>query len=222
MDTDSIDASIGLEFSLELFKEYKANGTLQAKFLRVPGMPKNSIASLQLVEGAVVACFVEERNGQRQPITRAMLVQLDNERGPFEWKFHRAAPASSPPPVTPAPQAPLLPPISQISQASPISQIPPISQFSPASPFTPIPSSTNRQQSQRLPYAVPKIVARLNWIQLRSWSYEQRQAVYLVWQLIDGKRTVQEIYMALSNELPAARVNEVLKFLFDIKVITIQ
>src|SRR5437867_2579811 len=103
MDTDSIDASIGLEFSLELFKVYKASGTLQALFRRVPGIQKNSIASLQLVEGAVVACFIEERVGQRLPITKAILIQYDNERGPFEWKFRRSVSVSPPPPVTPVP-----------------------------------------------------------------------------------------------------------------------
>ncbi len=40
MDLNSIDASIGLVFSLELFKAYKASGTLQARLKSIPGMPK--------------------------------------------------------------------------------------------------------------------------------------------------------------------------------------
>jgi hypothetical protein len=192
MDANSIDASIGLEFSLELFKAYKASGTLQALFIRVPGIQKNSLASLQLVEGAVVACFIEERSGQRLPVTRDMLIQLDNERGPFEWKFRRSAPVSAPLPVP------------------------------PVSPTSISPQPVDMHLSLRLPHAVPRAIARLNWIQFRTWSYEQRQAIYLVWQLIDGKRTLQEIQIALSDTLSVARVNEVVRLLIDLKVINLQ
>jgi len=38
VDKEGIDASLGLKFSLELFKQYKQNGILHAELPRVPGI----------------------------------------------------------------------------------------------------------------------------------------------------------------------------------------
>jgi hypothetical protein len=101
---DWIDASLGLTFSLPLFERYRKNGQLQAELHHVPGIRGRCKGYLHLVEGKVVSCHIEDRQGQRHQVNIAMLIQLDNERGPFEWMLvplpdpPRSSPRDLPPP----------------------------------------------------------------------------------------------------------------------------
>jgi hypothetical protein len=94
---DWIDASLGLAFSLPLFEQYRKNGLLQAELHHVPGVRGHCKGYLHLVEGKVVSCYLDDRQGQRHQVNVAMLIQLDNERGPFEWVL-----TSLPPPPMPS------------------------------------------------------------------------------------------------------------------------
>ncbi|GLV57140.1 hypothetical protein KDH_39780 [Dictyobacter sp. S3.2.2.5] len=101
---DYIDASLGLAFSLGVFERYRRNGLLQANDLRhVPGIRGRCTGYLQLVEGKVTACYVQEQNGKRHPITIDVLIRLDGERGPFQWVLH---PLPAPPTSHPDKDAP--------------------------------------------------------------------------------------------------------------------
>jgi len=82
---DWIDASLGLAFSLPLFEQYRKNGLLQAELHHVPGVRGRCKGYLHLVEGKVVSCYLDDRQGQRHQVNLSMFIQLDKERGPFEW-----------------------------------------------------------------------------------------------------------------------------------------
>ena len=85
MSKDGIDASLGLSFSLELFKRYQKNGVLQAELPRMPGLRGRCTAYLHLVDGLVVTAYVEDKQGLRYSSDKATLCRLDNEKGPYEW-----------------------------------------------------------------------------------------------------------------------------------------
>lgn len=109
MGNDWIDASLGLTFSLPLFERYRKNGLLQAELHHVPGIRGRCKGYLHLVEGKVVSCHIEDLHGQRHQVNIAMLIQLDNERGPFEWVLvpspapPRSSPRDLPPPSSTGP-----------------------------------------------------------------------------------------------------------------------
>jgi hypothetical protein len=89
---DGIDASLGLAFSLELFKRYQKNGVLQAELPRAFGIPKRCKAFLHLARGEVVSVYLEDQQGQRYSSDKESLCRLDKEKGPFEWVFLPQAP----------------------------------------------------------------------------------------------------------------------------------
>src|SRR5579884_3469255 len=95
MSKDRLDASAGLAFSLAVFERYRKNGLLQAELHHVPGISGHCQGYLQLVEGKVTSCYIEDKNGQRHPIDRRTLIDLDTKRGPFEWTLQ---PLPPPPP----------------------------------------------------------------------------------------------------------------------------
>lgn len=87
MEKDHIDASLGLAFSLRVFEQYRRNGLLQADGLHhVSGIRGRCTGVIQLVEGKVTACYVEQ-DGKRYPKTKEELILLDDARGPFPWKL---------------------------------------------------------------------------------------------------------------------------------------
>jgi hypothetical protein len=96
---DNIDASIGLAFSLTLFERYRKTGLMQAEIHHVPGIRGRCKGYLHLVEGKVVSCYIEDKEGQRQSIGKDILIKVDKDRGPFEWSL---APLPAPPSETPA------------------------------------------------------------------------------------------------------------------------
>ncbi len=85
MGKDRFDASAGLAFSLALFERYRKNGLLQAELHHVPNVSGRCQGYLQLVEGKVTSCYVEDKNGQRHQIDKDMFIDVDAKRGPFEW-----------------------------------------------------------------------------------------------------------------------------------------
>lgn len=85
MRNDGIDASVGLAFSLGLFKRYQQSGLLRAEIPRMPGFRKGCTAFLRLVNGEVVSIYLEDKEGLRTSSDKETLCRLDAEKGPFEW-----------------------------------------------------------------------------------------------------------------------------------------
>lgn len=192
MDKDGIDASIGLGFSLDLFKRYKRTGILQAKLRRFPSIQTPGTAYLYLFEGVVASCYIEDKNGQYSPVSKDVLIRFDNEKGPLEWSFR---------PSSGAPAALTPPPISAVQ---------------------PIFSHNTGPLSFQTPSAVvSKTVSSLPGERLLAWTLQQRRMFLLVWQEIDGKRTVQDIKAALASSLAENAVEEILLTLLKLKLIVI-
>jgi hypothetical protein len=194
VDKDAIDASLGLAFSLELFKRYRRSGKMQAELHRFPGIKGRSTACLSLNEGAVVSCYVEDSKGQRFPVAKDVLIRFDNEKGPFEWRFHASTstPTHTPPPMPP----PVYAGYAEVQAPRP--NVPLLSDF-----------------------AVPKIIASLDWKQLSTWTTRQQQILWTVWQLIDGKRTVRDIKAVVASSLSDSIVEEALHVLLELRVIIV-
>ncbi|TMC24427.1 MAG: hypothetical protein E6J34_00530 [Chloroflexi bacterium] len=180
MERNSSDASVGLGFSLELFKKYKRTGVLQATVRRFPGLQGPQRVSMYLVEGAVASCSMEDEHGQRTPVLKDVILQLDRLRGPFEWVFH---------------QTYRVPVVQSLSAEEPNARYatPSLSKLSNA--------------------AVSRVVTFLPGERLLSWPIQQRRMFLLVWQQINGKRTVLEIKASLRRSLPAVTVEEILQVL---------
>src|SRR5690242_6240184 len=105
MSKDGIDASVGLAFSLKLFHHYRGSGILQAKVHRVPGVQGQGMAYLQLTQGTVVACDIDDMQGQRFHFAPDVLCRIDKEKGPFEWTFQALPLSHTPEPaLSEAPQ----------------------------------------------------------------------------------------------------------------------
>ncbi|GCE08813.1 hypothetical protein [Dictyobacter aurantiacus] len=112
MGKEHIDASLGLAFSLALFEKYRKNGLLHAEVHHVPGIRGRCKGFLHLVEGKVVACYIEDKEGRRHTSSSTILIKLDSERGPFEWMLspHPAPPSLDPRtaiPARPIPNSPV-------------------------------------------------------------------------------------------------------------------
>lgn len=96
VDKNSMDASVGLTFSLQLFQRYRRNGILQASIRHMPGVQGARIAYIQLIAGSVTACYLEDKHGQRTTVSIESLCQVDHDWGPFEWVFQpQSAPVRS-------------------------------------------------------------------------------------------------------------------------------
>ena len=85
MGQDLFDASVGLAFSLAAFERYQKSGLLQAELHHVPGVSGRCKGYLQITQGKVVGCYIEDKDGQRHSRQVSTLIQLDDERGPFGW-----------------------------------------------------------------------------------------------------------------------------------------
>ncbi|MGH2510584.1 MAG: hypothetical protein ACRDHZ_24685 [Ktedonobacteraceae bacterium] len=163
MSNDEIDASLGLAFSLELFKRYRKNGILQAEISRFPGIRKSCNAFLHLVDGEIVSIYLEDKQKQRYSSDKETLCRLDREKGPFEWT------------LIPAPAVP--------AQFSPTNQIQPQDQLSyPKQPY---------YTGQRSP--ILKIIAVFPHDLLSTWTPQQKDALYTLLMLINGERTIEDI-----------------------------
>lgn len=103
MTTDSgelFDASVGLAFSLKVFETYRKSGMLSAEIRSLPGIRGKCIASLELIQGKVVSCYLIDKAGERHPGDLQLLVQLDAEKGPFGWAFRSSPEPPSNPPIS--------------------------------------------------------------------------------------------------------------------------
>jgi len=87
MDKDSMDASIGLQFSLELLKKYRKNGLLQAFVSRVPGISGKCHVEVAVMQGDVISCRAKNQGGNIHNVDINLLLKLDKIRGPFEWRL---------------------------------------------------------------------------------------------------------------------------------------
>jgi hypothetical protein len=86
---------------------------LQAVLHHVPGVRGHCKGYLHLVEGKVVASYLEDKEARRFPVGKEALCRLDNEKGPFEWSFY-------PLPAPPTPKATLRSgPLPYMEQRSP-------------------------------------------------------------------------------------------------------
>jgi hypothetical protein len=94
-----IDASVGLAFSLKIFAAYQQYGLLHTTVHHVLGISGPCKICLELKQGHVVSCFLEDHRGRRSPAMKEVLLRLDREKGPFEWQFSPLLV-----PLTPSPQ----------------------------------------------------------------------------------------------------------------------
>lgn len=163
MSHDDIDASLGLTFSLELFKRYRKNGVLLAEISRFPGIRGSCHAFLYLVDGEIVSIYLEDKQKQRYSSDKETLCRLDREKGPFEWILVPTFGATEQP-------------LSSTPSQSP-SQLP----FSQPSTYT----------TSRSP--IPKIIAVFPHERLSTWNPQQKDALYAVLMLINGERTIEDI-----------------------------
>lgn len=84
---EQFDASVELAFSLRAFELYRKSGTLSAEVRSIPGIRGQGQAYIEFVQGKVVACYVLDRKGERHQVLKDLLIQLDSEKGPFNWVF---------------------------------------------------------------------------------------------------------------------------------------
>ncbi len=197
---DNIDASVGLSFSLELFKRYHRTGLLKAEMHHVPGIAGPCKAYIQLIDGFVSSCIIVNRRGQRIPSHQMILCQVDDERGPFEWRFQAASSSSA---DTATRQSATVRP-KAVSDHNDLSG-------THMERTTPVhPGIDDRY--------VPKILSYPQWNMLHAWSPSQKRMLYDVLIAINGTRTVQEIktVLPLSNSF----VEDALRVLLKLKVIT--
>lgn len=201
MDVDdyNIDASVGLVFSLELFKLHKLSGHMTAELHRASGIFKHGIAHMEITDGLVTSCFVMDKKGQRHSVNKETLIQLDQEKGPFEWSFHQSKP------------------VQQSRRTGYLDvriQPPPYSIRPSFPPAGPSPSSS-------FDVLIPKIIAPIDWHRLRNWTDRQRQELHMVCQLIDGRRTIRDIKIALLASHSSTLVDEALRVLLHSQVIVL-
>lgn len=167
VSNEGIDASLGLAFSLELFKRYRRSGILRAELPRAPGVHGRCTAFLHLIDGEVSSAYLEDTQGRRYSSDVAGLRRLDSEKGPFEWILIPQAPQATNPS-----QAPDQPARSDLEQSDQL------------------PSSVP-------PSFVPRIIAGLTQERLVGWTPQQRGALYAVLTMINGERTVEAIKNAV-------------------------
>ena len=198
---DNIDASVGLSFSLELFKRYHRTGLLKAEMHHVPGISGSCKAYIQLIDGFVSSCIIVNKRGQRIPSHQTILCRVDDERGPFEWRFQAASSSSAADTATRQsaavrPQA--------VSDHNDLSR-------------TQLERITKVRSGIDNP-SVPKVLSYPQWNMLHAWSPSQKRMLYDVLIAINGTRTVQEIktVLPLSNSF----VEDALRVLLKLKVIT--
>lgn len=98
---EQFDASVGLDFSLRAFEQYRANGVLSASVRAIPGIRGQCQVFLELVEGKVVACYVKDRTGHNFPLAKEVLLNLEQRKGFLHWTFRKAPTPTggTPPPV---------------------------------------------------------------------------------------------------------------------------
>lgn len=96
---ESFDASVGLAFSLKVFETYHKSGTLSAEIRSLPGIRGKCTAYLELIQGKIVSCYLIDKTGEHHSGDLQLLMQLDGEKGPFDWAFRSSPEQISKPPI---------------------------------------------------------------------------------------------------------------------------
>lgn len=238
MDKDSMDASIGLQFSIELLKKYRKNGLFQAFVSRVPGISGNCHVEVTVLQGVVTSCRARNQEGNIYNVDINLLLKLDKIRGPFEWKLvplaqgeKSAVSTTEPPssslsgrstgahPILGRTTRPLSPSLSERESASGVRPIGGRT-TQPLSPSLLEQFAQNKQQVNQSPNSlIPRVKATLNFNQSSSWTPTQKHALVTIYSLIDGNRSIADIKQAVA--FPPQLVEEVLQVLVWIGVITL-
>lgn len=216
----SIDASlIGLRPTLQLLQQYYQSGVLQADVRSAFRMHDLYIAYIEILEGNIISCSLQDKTRQYEPVEIETLLRLDASEGPFAWRFYphepeRASPASTQEPVYPQEPEQVLPESTQ----EPVypqeqKQVPPPGMQEPGYPLPP--SSALRLT----PASIPRRVAQLDLNWLTMWSPAQQRILRVVYAMVDGQRTVAAIER--STRIPNADVQRALVILGTIQIITI-
>ena len=191
MDKDSIDASVGLRFTLELLKRYRESGLLQAWVSHLPRISGKCQASITVIRGEVTSCLARDRKEHIYTVNINVLLKLDKDRGPFEWN---------------------LLPLAQVEKLAPAPQR--------TSPLLLGQSGENSiHLSKRSNSPIPYVTAKFDFNLLISWAPEQKKALFILYSLVDGNRTIEDIKQAVS--LPSHLVEEGLRVLISMNVIAI-
>lgn len=213
MDYENIDASLGLTFSLEAFRQYRKTGILQARVRSIPGMRGGGTAYLHLKDGIVVSCYVESDRGVQAVVSPETLCQVDQERGPFDWTLHLHHVDPVPPqmiqPFSPASEQ------KHDKQSMPGALADDTSIRYPGNAHSPSLSGKEPLHDN----AIPRIVNTLSWELLDHWPLQQKQVFFTIWSSIDGKSSVQMIKMRL--QIQSALVEDALRLLLNWNIITL-
>jgi hypothetical protein len=191
MNKDSIDASIGLRFTLELLKRYRESGLLQATISRLPGISGKCQISITVIRGEVVSCLAKDQKGQRYTVHIQVLLKLDKDRGPFEWT---------------------LLPLAQVEKLVFTPQ-----QISPFLPRQP--GQNNIHPNKLSDSSIPHVIADFDFKRFKSWDPKPQKALFILYSLVDGKRTIKDIKQVFP--LPSQLVEEGLHVLLSINAIAI-
>lgn len=196
-----IDASLGLDVALLTLQRLRKHGRLQAEVSHIPGVRGRYHCSIEIVEGKVTSCILEDTTGNRYPAGIDVIVVADQKKGPFSWVFRPQVPAQS---------QPFLPGLSQAVPAT---------------------DGLSQQKTQHLPRqdsdtisssTIPIPLKRASDLS-RLTNLHTNETVMLGWifSLVDGQRTVADITVMLSR-LRFEDVKSGLLFLKQIGVIALR
>ena len=190
MDRNYIDVSIGLHFALELLKSYRENGLLQAPVSHLPGISGKCEVVITIVQGEVISCIAKDKKGYTHNADLQLLLKLDRDRGPFEWNLFSYKP--------------------QVKIGT--------SEQHLSTVLSGQPEQSTMLTQMSSPSPKPRKIALLKLNLLIGWSPEQKRALFMVYELVDGKRTIEEIKQAIS--FSPQKVEEGLRILISMNVIT--
>ena len=195
MDKDYMDASIGLQFSLELLKRYRESGLLQAQISGLPGISGKGNVEITILQGDVTSCLARDQQGRPFRVDLEVLLRLEKVRGPFGWNLF---------------------PFTQGEQRVPVPQH--LSHSLPRQEPGLLGENT-LQTGQLSSYLIPCITAKLRFKQVAAWTPNQKHALLTIYSLVDGKRTVEDIKRDVS--FSSQYVEKGLRVLAGINVIRI-
>lgn len=199
MDSINVDI-IGLQATLQLLQQYYQNGMLQAEIGLAFRMHGPCVACVEIKEGQIVSCFIQDKLEQRQATKIEVLLRLDLDEGPFTWRFHPLEQSKALESSATKTTMPLT-----TTTTLPIQRSPQMPQQSTASQFT--------------FSAVPRRLANLDLNWLTTWSPQQKRILRMVYAMVDGRRSVAMIESSVLSS--KATVQEALVILIAMHVITI-
>jgi len=236
MDKDSMDASIGLQFSLELLKKYRKDGLLQAFVSRVPGVSGKCHVEVAIMQGDVISCRAKNQGGNIYNLDINLLLKLDEIRGPFEWQLIPLTPEETRAASTTQPLSPSLwdgesgsnirPVVGRTTRSLSPSLLERESSGIVGRTTQPLEPSLlelfehnilQRNKSSNSP--IPHVTARLTFNQTSALTPAQKHALITIYSLVDGNRSIEDIKQAVA--FPPQLVEEAMQVLVWIGVIAI-